>query len=777
MCFSFRWRRKKDGARPSRIASFRQQQRRPFQTLNRFIPIATLVSPTENGFHKPPPAGKATSVAGASQGTADGGPTPTHEKPSPGPHAEIESGLHSKKQLILNETVERHFRHLYEDLCGGATTLSRDRFAAFIDTAQVEVVLPLDREELTFQQFLEVWYFQYGLDAVRPLRDDELDTTRPISNYFISSSHNTYLCGNQLTSSSSAQAYRRVLTRNCRCIEIDVHNGEAPPSRTTLSAYHGRHPSSASSPPSFLGDASKANDSSFESATMLSPSRPPTLGAGHARSVSSVEPTQLPSSARQSTQSLCPSVASEKLGRPRSSSKGSRQSSSKAEPVVMHGNTFTSPVGFREVCQAIRETAFQTSALPIIVSLEVHADPDQQEIMVEIMKEEWDGILLDRPLEDCAPHQRQPRLEELLNKILVKVKKSPANLTVPTGTNLAVVALPKDDELTGSEDERDTPGKKTRKVPICEALSALAVYTHSEHFRSLDLPAARVLTHIFSVSESRVLELYAQRPRDVLLHNRGFFMRVFPNGLRVDSSNPDPSLFWSKGVQMVAMNWQSWDEDMALNHAMFHGSPGWVLKPPGYRTGDPAPLQDAAFGRLRTLDLRVTFYAGQHVPLPEARYKDDDATGTAVGLGTGTKRFRPYVKVDLIVDRSDEKAGKNAASEPGTGEGAGSAEMGKGTTREGQYRRKTVPGETDSPDWGRDGCCLAFSGVRLGMEELSFVRFKVEDDSSYFRGSSAAWACVRLDRLRQGYRFIELLDAKGKPTPGTLFVKITKTLR
>jgi hypothetical protein len=67
--------------------------------------------------------------------------------------------------------------------------------------------------------------------------------------------------------------------------------------------------------------------------------------------------------------------------------------------------------------------------------------------------------------------------------------------------------------------------------------------------------------------------------------------------------------------------------------------------------------------------------------------------------------------------------------------------------------------------------------VRELTASFSRCRFKIEDDSRHWRDNFAAWACVRLDRLRQGYRFIELKDAKGKPSEGKLFVKIEKVIR
>lgn len=36
----------------------------------------------------------------------------------------------------------------------------------------------------------------------------------------------------------------------------------------------------------------------------------------------------------------------------------------------------------------------------------------------------------------------------------------------------------------------------------------------------------------------------------------------------------------------------------------------------------------------------------------------------------------------------------------------------------------------------------------------------------------AGWACIRLDRLQRGYRFVHLFDAKGTQTQGVILVRV-----
>ena len=336
----------------------------------------------------------------------------------------------------------------------------------------------------------------------------------------------------------------------------------------------------------------------------------------------------------------------------------------------------TTTVGFRDVCRAIRASAFRTNPLPVIVSLEVGAESDQQKVMVQIMKEEWNGLLLDKPLDGCDPAQRQPTLQELHHKILIKVKRQAT-----------------DDCLTEAEAESGKPaqveGPRNGKPPICEELAALGIYTHSEHFEEPKL-ATRSASRIFSLSEQAFNELLkdSHKSRNILEHNRHCFMRIYPNPYkRFDSSNPNPGFHWRRGVQMVAMNWQVSDKGMMVNDAMFADTRGWVLKPRGFRSDDCAIDVDAI--PRKTLDLRISVLAGQFLPLSESRRM------SGVGVG-GDRKFRPQVKLDLHVEKPTKSAETNS--------------------------KETAPGETENPYWGPDVAPFEFLDVKNVVEELSFLR-------------------------------------------------------
>ena len=89
--------------------------------------------------------------------------------------------------------------------------------------------------------------------------------------------------------------------------------------------------------------------------------------------------------------------------------------------MVYHGNTLTSKVSLRDICQSMAKYAFVASPYPIIISAEVHCGLEQQDKIVDIMTEVFGDSLVQAPVDGRPQIQALPSPEDLKYTFLVKV--------------------------------------------------------------------------------------------------------------------------------------------------------------------------------------------------------------------------------------------------------------------------------------------------------------------------------------------------------------------
>jgi phosphatidylinositol phospholipase C delta len=75
----------------------------------------------------------------------------------------------------------------------------------------------------------------------------------------------------------------------------------------------------------------------------------------------------------------------------------------------------------RDICVAIAKYAFATSPFPILISAEIHCSIEQQDVLVQIMREVFGDTLICAPVEGREQIEQLPSPEDLKGKVLLKV--------------------------------------------------------------------------------------------------------------------------------------------------------------------------------------------------------------------------------------------------------------------------------------------------------------------------------------------------------------------
>ncbi|XP_074175472.1 1-phosphatidylinositol 4,5-bisphosphate phosphodiesterase zeta-1 [Rhinolophus sinicus] len=450
------------------------------------------------------------------------------------------------------------------------------------------------------------------------------DMTHPLNDYFISSSHNTYLIADQLVGRSDIWGYISALIKGCRCLEIDCWDG------------------------------------------------------------------------------------------------------SQNQPIVYHGYTFTSKLLFKTVIQAIHKYAFITSDYPVVLSLENHCSPPQQEVMADDLQFILGDALLSDMLDDFP--DKLPSPEALKFKILVRNKK------------IGTLAETRERKNT---DKRDNSGKETesrsrialrlfrkkkvRKVKLALALSDLVIYTKAEKFRSFHYSRLyQQFNESNSIGELQARKLSKLAAHEFVLHTMKFITRIYPKATRTDSSNFNPQEFWNVGCQMVALNFQTPGLPMDLQNGKFldNGSAGYILKPQFLRDIETKCNLNEVLENNNPVTLIIRLISG--IQLPPSNLSSSNKADT-------------LVVIQIFGVPNDQV----------------------------KQQTRVIKRNAFSPRWNE-----TFTFI-IQVPELALIRFVVENESKITGNEFLGQYTLPVLCMSKGYRHVPLFSKGGQSLePAALFIYV-----
>uniref|UniRef100_A0A8C4W0P7 1-phosphatidylinositol 4,5-bisphosphate phosphodiesterase n=1 Tax=Gopherus evgoodei TaxID=1825980 RepID=A0A8C4W0P7_9SAUR len=416
------------------------------------------------------------------------------------------------------------------------------------------------------------------------------------------------------------------------------------------------------------------------------------------------------------------------------------------EPIITHGFTMTTEILFKDVIEAIAESAFKTSLYPVILSFENHVDsPKQQAKMAEYCRTIFGDMLLTEPLEKypLKPGVPLPSPQDLLGKILIKNKKNQsasedrrdslkkerneATDQPVTVDGDVTEEGPEEEEESGNLDEeqiknmQSDEGTAGLEVTAYEEMSSLVNYIQPIKFDSFDTSTEQNRSYVISsFTETKAYDLLTKSTEQFVEYNKRQMSRIYPKGTRMDSSNYMPQMFWNVGCQMVALNFQTMDVPMQQNMALFefNGQSGYLLKHEFMRRPDKQfdPYSVDRIDVVMASILSITILSGQFL---------------------SDRSVKTYVEVELFGLPGDPKR---------------------------KYRTKlTSSANSLNPVWKEE----AFVFEKILMPELASLRIVALEEGGKFIGQRI----IPIIAVHSGYHHVCLRSESNMPlTMPSLFV-------
>uniref|UniRef100_A0A8C3V254 Phosphoinositide phospholipase C n=1 Tax=Catharus ustulatus TaxID=91951 RepID=A0A8C3V254_CATUS len=471
------------------------------------------------------------------------------------------------------------------------------------------------------------------------------DMQQPLCHYFIASSHNTYLSGDQLLSQSRAEMYARVLQAGCRCVEVDcwdgpdgepvVHHGYTLTSKILFRDVAETINKYAFIKNEFPVILSIENHCSIQQQKKIAQYLKEIFGDKlDLSSVNTGDPRELPSPQDLKGKIL---VKGKKLPYSLGADAEEGEVSEEDSADEIEDDCKLKPCFSNGATQHQVESFIRTKLESLLKESQIRdkEDPDSFTVRALLKATHQSFSVNLRQNLDTKEGGKKSHGRSLMGNFGKHKKAAKAAAKAPSAS---------DDE----ESQQHPPGKelgqphsrlgrRRKTVKLCRALSDLVVYTNS--VAAQDIVDDGSTGNVLSFSETRAHQAVQQKAEQFMLYNQRQLTRVYPSAYRIDSSNFNPVPYWNVGCQLVALNYQSEGRVMQLNEAKFrvNGNCGYVLKPQQMCKGTFNPYSADPLPACPKKQLILKIISGQQLPKPPDSM-----------LGDRGEIIDPFVEVEII---------------------------------------------------------------------------------------------------------------------------------
>ncbi|KGL96987.1 1-phosphatidylinositol 4,5-bisphosphate phosphodiesterase eta-2, partial [Charadrius vociferus] len=475
------------------------------------------------------------------------------------------------------------------------------------------------------------------------------DMSYPLSHYFITSSHNTYLMGDQLMSQSRVDMYAWVLQSGCRCVEVDcwdgpdgepiVHHGYTLTSKILFKDVIETINKYAFIKNEYPVILSIENHCSVIQQKKMAQYLIEILGDKlDLSSVCNDDSTKLPSPASLKGKIL---VKGKKLPANISddAEEGEVSDEDSADEIdddckLMNGDASTNRkrvenIAKKKLDSLIKESKIRDCEDPNNFTVTTLPSSGKAGLKSDSKKDDVESG------EDFSTNKRHSRS---LMGSFSKRKKKGSKLKKATSLEEGEDDLDSQGNLARSSVHYSRINRQKKTMKLSRALSDLVKYTKSVGIHDVETEISSSW-QVSSFSETKAHQILQQKPAQYLRFNQHQLSRIYPSSYRVDSSNYNPQPFWNAGCQLVALNYQSEGRMLQLNRAKFsaNGNCGYVLKPNCMCQGVFNPnSEDPLPGQLKK-QLVLRIISGQQLPKPRDSM-----------LGDRGEIIDPFVEVEVI---------------------------------------------------------------------------------------------------------------------------------